>query len=262
MRNRRLAIAGAALVAAIGLSGCGPEQDNASGSGAGPAAAEQAAKPADPAAELAAAATRLSEDSLKVKMTMAAGLNAQGAVDKSGEKMDMTMVMGEGDEGMTISMRKLGSDLYMKFDGALGSMLGADGDKWMHIDAAQVPEGSPFSMESNDPKNAARLIESSAQVQKTGDRSFKGVLDMTKSPTVNDESLKALGAKATAVPFTAKADDQGRLIELVVDVEAIAPTAGAMTTTYSDFGSPVSVEAPPASEVVEMPKEMLGLVNA
>ena len=83
-----------------------------------------------------------------------------------------------------------------------------------------------------------------------------------QGPTRNADSVKALGAKANAVPFTAKADDQGRLIELVIDMGAVMPSAGKMTTTYSDFGTEVRVEAPPAAEVIEMPKEMLGVVNA
>jgi len=140
-------------------------------------------------------------------------------------------------------------------------MLGDKAGKWMHIDAAKVPAGSPFSMESNDPKSAAKLIESAAQVEKTGPGRFSGVLDMTKSPTVDADSIKALGAKANAVPFTAEADDQGRLVELVIDMAAVMPGAGKMTTTYSDFGTDVRVEAPPASEVIEMPKEMLGVVD-
>ena len=262
MRIRRLAIAGVALAAAIGLSGCGTDKDAPSGAGTatGPAA-EQAAQPADPATELAAAATKLGEDSVKVRTSMAAGLNAEGAVDKAGDKMDMTMTLGEGDKGMKVAMRKVGADIYMKFDGALGSMLGARTGKWMHIDAAKVPAGSAFSMENNDPKSAAKLIAAASQVRKTGDRSYQGVLDMTKGPNANAD-LQKLGAKAQAVPFTAEADDQGRLVKLVIDVAAIAPTAGKMTTEYYDFGSPVSVQAPPSSQVVEMPKEMLGLVNA
>jgi hypothetical protein len=264
MRIRRLTIAVAALTAAIGLSGCGPEQNTAAG-GAGPAAAESAATPADPAAELAAAAAKLTEDSLKVKTSMAAGLNAEGVADKAGEQMDMTMTIGDGsgdEAAMTVDLRKIGTDVYMKFDGALGAFLGDRADKWMHIDAAKVPADSPFSMEANDPRNAAEMLGASARVQKTGDRTFSGVLDMTKSPTADEESLKALGDKATAVPFTATADEQGRLVELVIDVAAIAPGSGKMTTTYSDFGTPVSVTAPPASEVIEMPKEMMGVVDA
>lgn len=263
MTVRRLAIAAVALSAAIGLSGCGPEPEATTG-GSGPAAAASAAAPAEAAAELAAAATKLTENSLKVKTSMAAGLNAEGVADKAGERMDMTMTVDDGSGGeaaMTVEMRKVGTDLYMKFDGAMGAMLGDRSDKWMHVDAAKVPENSAFNLEKNDPRSAARMIEAAARVEKTGERSFRGVLDMTKSPTADEQSLKALGAKAAAVPFTAEADAEGRLVEMVIDMGAVMAGAGKMTTTYFDFGTPVSVEAPPASQVIEMPKEMLGVVG-
>src|SRR5215212_5954505 len=137
MRNRRLTIAGVALVAALGLAGCGPEEE-----ATGTTANEQATKPADPAAELAAAATKLSTESLKVKMEMAAGLNAEGVANADGTQADMTMTMAMGGEDTKIAMRKVGDDIYVKFDGALGSMLGGKSGKWMHADASKLPEGS------------------------------------------------------------------------------------------------------------------------
>jgi hypothetical protein len=262
MRNRPLAIAGAALAIIVGVGGCGPQSGGGATGTRGTAGAEQPAKPADPAAELAAAATRLADESLKVTMTMATGLNAEGVVNAEGTRMDMTMTMnGSGSGDSTIAMRKIDDDLYMKFAGSLGSV-GGEGDKWLHVDSSKLPEGSAFSMQGSNPKDASKMIAATAGVEKTGDRSFKGVLDMTRAPGANARSLESLGAKATAVPFTAQVDAQGRMTELVIDVETLAPGAGTMTTRYSDFGTPVSVEAPPASQVTEMPKEMLGVVGA
>jgi hypothetical protein len=262
MRNRRLAIAGVALVAVLGLAGCGPDADDAGSKSAGPAAADEVATPADPAAELAAAATKLSGESLKVKMEMAAGLNAEGVANADGSQADMTMTMAMGGEDTKIAMRKLGDDIYVKFDGALGSMLGGKSGKWMHADASKLPEGSAFAMQGGNPKDASKLIAATTNVEKTGEGSYKGVLDMTKAPNSNKKSLEALGDKAKSVPFTAKVDSQGRLTELVMDVGSIAPGAGTMTTTYSDFGTEVSVKAPPAKDVVEMPAELAGAVGS
>jgi hypothetical protein len=47
-----------------------------------------------------------------------------------------------------------------------------------------------------------------------------------------------------------------------MDVNSIAPGAGKMTTTYSDFGTAVSVKATAAKDVVEMPQELVGAVGA
>jgi hypothetical protein len=117
-------------------------------------------------------------------------------------------------------------------------------------------------MSGSNPKDASKMIAASTDVQKTGDNAFKGVLDMTKTPNANEKSLSALGDKAKAVPFTATTDAEGRLTELVIDADAMMAGAGKMTTTYYDFGTDVSVQAPPAKDVMEMPKEMLGAATA
>lgn len=257
MRNRRLAIAGLAVVATLGLTACGPT--DAPAGGPGPAVAETT-KAADPAAELAAAATRLSEESLKVKLE-SSGLTAEGKANADGSQMDMKMVLGTGGSDTTMTMRKVGDDLYIKMSGALGKALGAGG-KWMHVDGSTLPEGHPFAMSGSNPKDASKMIAASTDVTKTGPDAYAGVLDMTKTPNVDEKSLSALGDKAKAVPFTAKTDAEGRLVELVIDAGAMMAGAGKMTTTYYDFGTEVSVQAPPAEDVTAMPKEMLGLATA
>jgi hypothetical protein len=45
-------------------------------------------------------------------------------------------------------------------------------------------------------------------------------------------------------------------------MSGIAAKAGTMKTTYSDFGTPVSVEAPPASQVEELPSQLKGVLTA
>jgi hypothetical protein len=259
MRNRRLAIAGLALVAALGLTGCGPS-DSAGGSGT--PAAEQTSAPADPAAELAAAATKLSGESLKIKLE-SAGLNAEGIASADGTQMDMTMKLGlGGSDDSAMKMRKVGDDLYIKMGGALGKAIGADADKWMHVDASKLSPDHPFAMNGGNPKDASKMIAATTNVEKTGEGAYKGVLDMTKTPNANQKSMETLGEKAKAVPFTAKVDAEGRLTELVIDADAMMPGAGKMTTAYYDFGTPVSVKAPAAKDVKEMPKALLGAANA
>lgn len=251
MRTRTLAAVAAAVL--IGLTGCNPA---ASPTGAGQS------KPVDPSAELAAAVSKLTTESMRVETAMATGLNGKGVVDETGDQMQMTLsITTPGSaEGTTVDMRKVGTDVYLKFDGSLGQAMGGKSGKWLHIDSASVPAGSPFSPESNDPKSVTKLLASAAKVERTGERAWKGELDMTKSPTMTEQAKKSLGVKATGVPFTAKADAEGRLAEIVIDVETIAKGAGQMTTTYSDFGLEVSVEKPAGA--VEMPKEMLGIVGA
>jgi hypothetical protein len=98
---------------------------------------------------MAAAATELSGESLRVKMTMAAGLNAEGVANADGSQADMTMTMDMGGESTKIAMRKVDDDVYVKVDGALRSVLGGKAGMWMHAQASKLPEDSAFAMQGN-----------------------------------------------------------------------------------------------------------------
>ncbi|MBL7255075.1 hypothetical protein [Paractinoplanes lichenicola] len=258
MRTRGLALAGA-LAAVVALGGCGDKQvttgiaEGGSGAPTAPATATTTAPAAaaGPAAELEAAATKLSDAPVKVDVISLAGVTISGAFDAKAQQGDMTMELGPAG-GM--SMKQLGNDLYVKVTGSMAAAVeGAAAKKWMHIDLSTVPESSSLNIKNNDPKVTAKLLTSAMSVKKTGDNKFSGTVDMTKSPTFNAQTAKGLAGKMKAVPFTAEVDAEGRLVELTFDMEKIAAGAGEMITRYSDFGVPVAVEAPPAAQVVEMP---------
>jgi hypothetical protein len=212
------------------------------------------AKQADPAAELAAAAAKLGEQSMKVRMEMAGGVSVSGVADPKAQTADMSMSTGTGSGGTDIKMLRVGNDMWMKFGGSLGTLAG--NGKWMHLDIKEMVNGA-----YGDPAATAKMINATANVQRTGDHAFKGTLDLTKAQTVSKAAVKAMGDKANAVPFTARTDETGRLVELTVDMGGIAPGAGTMKSTYSDFGTPVSVKAPPAAQVEELPSQLKGILN-
>jgi hypothetical protein len=267
MRNRRPAIAGLALVAALGLTGCGPADSAAQPGSSAAAVAEQA----EPAAELAAAAQKLGEQSLRFEMEMVGAITASGEADPKGGNARMTMDMGALGDGNKIELRKVGTDVYMKFGGAVGQMLGGQSSKeWMHVDAAKLPAGSSFNvMSPDDPAGTKAMVAAMTKVERVGANGYRGSLDLAKSPTYNKkDSLKALGGN-TLVPFTAGTDDLGRLVELTLDMSGLGASAGAgavpgggkVKTTYSDFGTKVSVAAPPAAQIQELPSELAGVLN-
>ena len=265
MRNRRLAIASLALVAGLGLTACGNGDSTSTGKTGSGAAATQAAEKLDPAADLAAAAKKLGEQSMKLDMDMAGAMSMTGVADPKAGTANMTMDMGALGKGAKIEMRKVGNDLYMKFGGQMGDMLkgGSSSKAWMHIDASKLAEGSNYNISPDDPAGTKAMLEAITGVERVGEDGFKGTLDLTKSARFNKgDSLKALGDKATKVPFTAKKDSEGRLVELNLDMSAIQPGTGTIKTKYHDFGTPVSVEAPPASQVQEMPAQLSGILNA
>ncbi|AGZ45832.1 hypothetical protein [Actinoplanes friuliensis] len=258
MRNRRLAIAGLALMTALGLAGCGPADKVQPRAGASADVPEAA-----PKAELAAAAKRLGEQSMRVDMDMAGAISMSGVADPAAGTAKMAMDLGLLGQDTKIEFRKLGDDVYLKFGGQMSSLLGTESSKpWMHVDATELAKGSSLTiMSKDDPGNTKALIEAMTKVEKVGAHDFKGTLDLSKSPQYNKESLKALGGKMTDVPFTATTDDQDRLTGLTLDMSSLGQGTGKIKTTYTDFGTPVSVEAPPAKQVGELPKEFAGLLD-
>jgi hypothetical protein len=250
MTIRRLTIAGVTLVAAIGLSGCGPSEDKAATPAGAPATTQQA----DASGALAAAATKLAEESMHVDITMAGGVSMTGDADSKAQTADMSMTLGTSSTDK-LRMIRVGKDMWIQAGGSLGALVGGSG-KWMHLDISQMSN----AIGSGDPATAAKMLQSAADVQSVGDHQFKGTIDLTKTQATSS-AVKSLGEQAKAVPFTAKTDDQGRLVEMKVDMSGVASGAGMLTSTYSDFGTPVSVKAPPKSKVVEAPAQLKGLMN-
>ncbi|MCM0678875.1 hypothetical protein NCC78_30010 [Micromonospora phytophila] len=248
MNTRRLATTGVALVAALslGLTGCGTKTDADAPAGSGTGVATSA--PADARAELTAAAQKLNEQSVKMKLKSAV-IDGSGVMDPSTKTGDMTMKMGS--QG-TFRILMLGNDAYLKITGMAGMP-----KKWLHMDATKLGESGNLNlMPEGDPGGAKQMIESVVDVRKTGEGAFAGTLDYTRTKA-DDKAIQALGDKAKAVPFTAKVDDQGRLVEFAIDTSVLHPSLGTMTTTYSDFGAPVSVRKPAASETQEAPEELI-----
>ncbi|MEU5787650.1 hypothetical protein ABZ754_07955 [Micromonospora purpureochromogenes] len=247
MNTRRLATTGVALVAALGLlTGCG-KQDGADTPAAGGSAASSSASVA-PLDELTAAALKLGEDSVRVTITSSV-VNGGGLLDPRTKATDMTLDMGSQGK---VRMIAIGDDAWMKISGMAGAP-----KKWLHMDATKLgASGQMNLMPDGDPGGAKQMIKGVTEVERTGDHAFAGTLDYTKAKP-DDKGIKALGAKAKAVPFTAKTDDQGRLIELVVDTSVLSPAAGKLKTTYTDFGAAVAPQKPPASQTQEAPEELI-----
>jgi hypothetical protein len=249
MRIRRLTIVGVALATALGLTGCGPTEDKAA-----PAAAPVSTAPADASAALGAAAGKLTKESMHVDITLAGGAAMTGVADSRARTADMSMSLGTASADK-LRIIRIGDDMWMQAGGSLGALVGGS-DKWMHLAISEMSS----AIGSGDPAAAAEMLRTATDVQSVGDHAFKGTIDLTRSTTAQS-TIKALGDKAKAVPFTARTDAEGRLVEMTVDMSTVASAAGEVTTKYSDFGTPVSVKAPPRSKIIEAPATVKGLVN-
>jgi hypothetical protein len=248
MRLRRLTTGGIGLLAAATLSLAGCAADNGSGTGTstgGPATATSAPA-ASATAELTAAAQKLNDDTVTTEVT-SNGLTSSGKIDPKGNKADVTMKVTASTGSADFHVRALGDDVYIQADGLPNVQAG----KWLHIDAAKAAGTSFDVIPDGDAAGANRFLNTVADVKKDGTGSYSGTLDLTKVPAGGGVSIDTLGDKAKAVPFTATVDDQGRLTSLTIDMSALNAQLGSLKTTYSDFGSPVTVEAPATSDVVE-----------
>ncbi|KUL35272.1 hypothetical protein [Actinoplanes awajinensis] len=263
MKMGRLAVTGVALVTLAGLSACGEKKEPALTNGAAvnsaAATAETtaAAAPGDASAELVAAAQKLTSSSGKIHLTSVGGIVADGAFDASNKLMSLKMDMSSLG---TVDMRQVSNDLYIKYGGPAAKNF-ANG-KWMHIDASKMPSSSPLSLEKNDPRNSAKMIEAAASdVKKTGDGTFSGTIDITKSPSSSEQLLKALEGKSKQIPFTAEVNSDGYLTKMALDMDSIQAGAGETVANYSGMGTKVSVSAPPTSQTVEMPKSAIAMMG-
>ncbi|MGI5145395.1 hypothetical protein ACQEVC_03170 [Plantactinospora sp. CA-294935] len=254
MKTRRLAIAGLALVTVLGVgtTGCARPGTEPGGNRNGAPAAEVSAADA-----LAASVKKLNEDTFTVSLKMSV-MSAQGAMDPKGKKANLAMKLDVPGQSTDFKIILLADDLFVKYTGLPGLP-----KEWMRVDASKIKAGSTLDiMPEDDPLGVNNLMKGIVDVERDGERGFKGTLDLTKSPTADPESLKMFGDKVRAVPFTATIDGQGRLVEIAADTASVSPLIGDMRVSYDNFGKPVEITAPKSSDVVEMPAELLGLMDA
>jgi hypothetical protein len=257
MKMRRLAVTGVAVLAVAALGACGDKKPAASsdpGATGAPAAATTAAQSSDAKAELLAGVTKLTSSSAKIHMTSFGGIVGDGSFDASKKLVDLKLDMSTLGN---VSMRQVGNDLYIKYGGSAAKTF-ANG-KWMHIDASKMPANSALSLEKNDPRNSAKMLEAATKVEKSGEGKFTGTIDVAKSPSATPQMLKMLDGKSTEMPFTAEVNSDGYLSKMSVDLKSIG--AGETIAQYSDMGTNVQVSAPPAKQTVEMPKSAIQMMG-
>jgi hypothetical protein len=251
---RRLATSGLGVFAAlaIGLAGCG----TTTAPGVTPTPSAGSGEPSAPSAataELTAAAQKLNDDTVKVTLESSA-VRSTGDLDPKADKATMSMKIGANS---SVDLRTIGDDAWLQATGVPGVEPG----KWLHIDGARLAGTSFDTLPDGDAAGAGKFVERMADVNKSGDGSYQGTIDLTKVAG-SGVSVDVLGGKGNSVPFTAAVDDQGRLSKLTIDLSSIDPQLGTMTTTYSDFGAPVTVAQPPAAQVVEAPDSLLQALGA
>ncbi|WP_243709641.1 hypothetical protein [Micromonospora sp. 15K316] len=249
----------AAALFVPGLTACGSDADKSADAGAS-ADASAAAIPSDPKEALVASTKELEKGNFT--FTLAGdGVTGEGLVHKPSNSAQMTMKIDDGSGStMGLDMVYIESESWVKVDlGELADMIpgaAAMKDKYQHLDKSKIQDGAlSLDLTKPDPGDSATMIKAITEVQKTGEGAYSGKLDasgVTDSDALDQDLIKALGAQAKSLPFTAKLDAQGRLSELVLSIPAAGETkAHEIKVAYADYGTATAAEKPAADKVVE-----------
>ncbi|WP_034270114.1 DUF6612 family protein [Haloechinothrix halophila] len=278
---RKSLIAAGTLAFALALGACGEETT------AGQASPGETFT--DPASLVSAATASTQEKksahfTMDMNMgTMSATGEGQGLFDGENTKMAMTMnmdmsAMGQGN--MAMEMRLLDDTMYMK----MPNMPGMDTSKpWIKMDLAQMSAlgGVDMSktMKQNDPTKALEMLKDSGDITSTEESDVGGVpatkytidVDVEKMMSQYGSGMGKMfdtqNMKLDALPVEVWISEEqlplkfqmnmGELMNSAMESSGQPMPEGMnfddahVAMTYSDWGEPVTIEAPPASEVNE-----------
>ncbi|MFF5986799.1 hypothetical protein [Prauserella flavalba] len=193
--------------------------------------------------------------------------------------MDMTSM---GGESYSYEMRMLGETLYLRMPPELAGPAGLPTDTpWLsasYEDFVGLQLDMDRMIETSDPTKQLELLAGSGEIvnvehnQKVDGRdTTKYVIDVDYEQLLEQQGMTADpamlpdGVELGRVPVSVWID--GRDLPLLIEIDmrdAVARTAGEelpgmfvsdalLSMKYYDWGAPVSVEAPPAGQVGELP---------
>jgi len=253
------------MAGALALAGCAGESSQRDGAQAKPDVLTLLRTEATASLQNAAAKTEKSK-SLAFKMEMAVqGRQVTGEGELSyGPPLAMSMTMDMPPLG-TIESRLVGNVQYVKMPPrAQGSV----GKPWIKLDLAQVAEAAGIDtsqltkqLENCDPAKQIKMLLAGGNLRVVGEETIDGVKTVHYAGTVPlDDYLDQVPA-ATRAKAKANLDKAGVkeiATELWVDEQyqprrvELAMGEVDIRTTYTDYGKPVNVVAPPAAETMDL----------
>ncbi|MFI6231693.1 hypothetical protein ACIBCR_30790 [Micromonospora echinospora] len=253
----------AASLLVPGLTACKSDGAESTAEPAASGSAASSAVPSDAKEALLASTKEISKGNFS--FTINGGeLNGAGKVHAPTKSAEMSMTGGDAASAdLTMEMHLIFIDtdswVMVQFGGAMATAMPkqATAGKYQHLDRSRIKgiDQLEFSFDDVDPAGSEALTKAITEVRKTGDGLYAGTIDATKatdSDMLDADVVKALAGQASAVPFTAKLDAQGRLVELGLEVPAAGDSAAQnLVVTYADYGTTTPVQKPPADQVVE-----------
>ena len=275
---RRLGAAALVLTVGAGLTSCSDDaastdSSSASDEGVDPstdepvedAGDEETSAPAEALAELSA------DDfypSVMAAMREAGTFNFETVSDSAGQAQTMAGQARFSDAGMemrasstgaqAMELILLGQAMYMK-SAELGT-----GDKWIKIDLSDPDSLFGMIGKATDPEVMFKAMESPQELELIGSEDVDGVATnhyrITMDPSKYLAAMDFPAAMADMLPeelvteMWVDTDNLPRKFAQTLEVPSATGGAATSSTTegtYSDFGTDVEIEAPPADQVTE-----------
>ncbi len=270
---RRLGSAVLVLSVGVGLTACSDDSSGAdSSSSATDSSTEEGGAEETAEAEEADAPTELDAagfyPAVMEAMREAETFNFQTVSESGGQSQTMEGQARFGDEGIEMKASSTGAQpmelilidqaMYLK-SADLGT-----GDKWFKVDLSDP--NSLFGMigKATDPEVMFKAMEAPKKLELVGTEEVDGVetnhYRITMDPTKYLAAMEFPAAMADMMPkelvteMWVDGDDLPRKFSQSLEVPAMGggkPTSTSSEGTYSDFGTDVEIEAPPADQVTE-----------
>jgi hypothetical protein len=197
-----------------------------------------------------------------------------GIVDATHKTISIGVTQKQADVPVTLDMKFLVIDtkswVKIKFTPAGIPGLPRIPGKWQLIDPNKIKDkdNSPLAYgdDQSDPAYTHEVIANAEKVTRTSAGHFSGTTDLSLTGVddiVDDATLKALGARAKAVPFTAATDAKGRLTRLDVKVPAAGKAkAHTYAVVYDGYDSTSTPGAPAAGEQQKAVAAVYDMLNS
>ena len=270
--RRSLAVAAVVPLLAVGLAACGDDKPTeaadttASTSASESPTASASGESIDPATFVDDVLGGLVDASTAhLSMSMSGGpaeMTMEGDVDYSQTPPEMAIAMknamlGEGE----IGVRLVDGVMYMQ-------MPQFGNGKWIKLDlsGSGSPIGEDLLKQMNPKTQLEAMKDAVTKVEYVGEDAVGKHYTMTvRSEAFRDleDQLGSAGAGAadklpSVLTYDLWTDDDGMLNQTKIALGDL----GSVTMTLSDWGEPVDIEAPPASDVMKLPSGMMPSTTA
>jgi len=266
LAGRRTLVGGVAVLALSGLAACGGGGDD-SDAGSTPASASSSTsdsssttlaidlKPGDDvsASEMTSIYKKAMTDVSSAHMTMTGKLSVAGQSLDLDAEGDLTM--NPMAEDMTMTM--MGQKMHVVLVDGTEYIQTGSGGQWMKVDLDDLAKQSGMGDLSSAFTNPLSMLDSmSGAISKAtyvgsesdGDH-YQLTLDMAKALKAFGSDTKATAGMPSSMDEDLWFDDDGHLAKMAIDMGSTGKIEGEM----SDYGKSVDIQAPPASQVTEMP---------